>query len=234
MPRLVRIPREKQIPTHLQGVSRFRCSGEDCRCVVPGNLLLAAPEVLRGLHEIQCSLDRVLYYVEAYCTGTIGVNQHMRTVAQAMSHCWNWEHLLQNPARLPEHKAFLKLAGSLHMSLQHTERPSGAEFKFVGRWPKQKGANGLHEQYKTLIQRVRAVGRSKRKSQSWWQVSRVTVEPVHAYGDPDRVFFFAQVCGLSLMAFRQQFAHACFRACVNISFMNSRATQAYPQLARLW
>ena len=79
----------------LQGLSRFRTGVAPCRCVVPELLLYSSHEALRALHELKCFIHRLLYDVEAYVLGSIGVNQDMRAMAEASCLCWDFTHLLQ-------------------------------------------------------------------------------------------------------------------------------------------
>ena len=76
VPRLIQLAMEQRPPSELQGASRFRRV-----CKVPAGLLLSAPELLKALHELQCFIERLLYYMHAYAMGSTGMNQHMRTIA---------------------------------------------------------------------------------------------------------------------------------------------------------
>ena len=125
----------------------------------------------------------MLYYVEAYAVGSVGVNQHMRALTDASFLSWDWEHLLRKPAGKDHYRAFLEIVNRFQPVLQKTQWPNSPEWQFVKRqWPQDRGSNGWFEQYQTLTRRVRAAAKSKLKCPGWWRMVRATVQPVLGCG----------------------------------------------------
>ena len=129
VPRLVRVPLEERAPLQLQGVPRFRRGTAPCSCLVPPLLLHSSQEILQGLYELQCFIHRMLYYVEAYAVGSVGVNQHMRALTNAGVLSWDWEHLLRKPAGKDHYRAFFEIVNRFQPVLQKTQWPNSPEWQ---------------------------------------------------------------------------------------------------------
>ena len=108
----------------------------------------------------------------------------MRAIAEANSLCWDFAYLLQNKIAKEHYLAFLAVTQRLGPVLRKGLLPQGAEFEFLGReWPKERGPNGWFQQYRTLCLRLKAAAqKSKWKSQGWWRISLVTIQPVYGCG----------------------------------------------------
>ena len=179
VPRCVVVPKEKRQPLELQGMSRFREKLAPCRCVVPQLLPYSSREVLEALYEVQCFVKRVLYHVEAYALGSMGVNQHMRAMREAHFKCWDFQFLLRKNPTKEHYEAFLEVVERLFPILRMTVLPRSPEFGFVRtKWPRKIGPNGWFQQYKTLNKRLNDAGKSRWKSRGWWRIDT----PEHLQG----------------------------------------------------
>ena len=70
----------------------------------------------------------------------------------------------------------LPVYDQLKPTLDHTLWPSSPDFDFVTRsMPGKRGHNGMFEQYRALMQRVRAAKTSAWLSRGWWRLERVRV-----------------------------------------------------------
>ena len=65
--------------------------------MVPDSLMLAIHDVLEGLFEAECFLHRVVYYLQGYALGSIGVNKSMRAMSESSRTCWDFKNLINTP-----------------------------------------------------------------------------------------------------------------------------------------
>lgn len=170
LPRFVTVAREERCPPALQGISRFSHQ----HCMVPAHLPAAALEMVSALSAAESFCSQLAYNFEAYLVGSVGVQASLRSLLSHARDCWNWKELVKRPPREHEYLSFFALWEELKPALLHTEWPSAEpDFQWLPRqWPGKRGAGGLFEQYKTLMQRVRS-----RKGQ-WVSRATVLVEPV--------------------------------------------------------
>lgn len=182
VPRFARVLREKAPPICLQGVSRFSTVGQH-RCVVPDTLMGSSKEVLEAMYECECFLERLAYYYEGYIIGSLGVNKHMREMLEDLRKCWDVEYLVYKVPREEHYKAFFRVYDKLVPTLRHTMWPAGQQFDFVQTYmPSKRGRNGMFEQYRELMRRVRVARTSRRLSHHWWRITKVRVERMMTYG----------------------------------------------------
>ena len=162
-PRFVRV-RQGPLPHALQGVRNlFRQGVAPCRCVVPSVLPRAVEDVLMALSEASRFAELLAYYIGAYSCGSVGVNMPMRAALASSQCCWNWEQLVRSRPQAQHYKAVLELYKLLLPSLKSTHWPSFAWLP--KQWPM---AHGILQQYRLLMQRVRAVWRDHPAVQSAW------------------------------------------------------------------
>ena len=162
--------------------------------------------VLEAIYEAECFLERLAYYWEGYLIGSIGMNKFMREIHENLKTCWDFKHLVTKLRREHHYRAFFAVCEKLRPTLNHTMWPGGPgvsagapgaggpgvsagapgvgeDFRFVTHaMPALRGTNGFFEQYRSLMQRVRAAGASRRISRGWWRIETVSVQPVMRHG----------------------------------------------------
>ena len=182
VPRFARVQRENAPPLCLQGVSRFATMGQH-RCVVPHTLMGSSKEVLEAMYECECFLERLAYYYEGYILGSLGVNKHMREMLENLRKCWDFEYLLHKVPREEHYHAFFHVYDKLFPTLRRTMWPAGQQFDFVQtNMPSKRGRNGMFEQYRELMRRVRVARKSRWLSDHWWRMKKVRVQSMMTYG----------------------------------------------------
>ena len=182
VPRFLRVERERATPMQLQGVSRFKQAGQVPRCVVPDQSKFAIRDVLEGLFEAECFLGRLADFVQAYAVGTVGVNTTMRTAYENAKICWDFRFLLRKAPVEKHYVAFFGVYDSVRPALASTLWPDDPIFAWVAQqWPAKRGPLGMFEQYRTLMQRIRAASKSRWMSRRWWRMNAIIVQPVHHY-----------------------------------------------------
>ena len=144
--------------------------------------MLAIRSVLEGLFEAECFLHRLVYYLQGYAFGSIGVHKSMRAMFENSRTCWDFKNLIDRPPAERHYRAFFAVYDQLKPTLDHTLWPSSPNFDFVRRsMPGKRGPNGMFEQYRALMQRVRAAKTSAWLSRGWWRLERVRVCRVHRF-----------------------------------------------------
>ena len=178
-PRFVEKERE-QTPAQLRGVAnRYVQAGHGPRCVVPAFFLATVAGVLAAIGEAESFCSHLLYHFKGYAFGSIGMNKTMRDTMEWSEKCWDWNTLARRKPKEEHYKAFLALAESLRPSLQHTSWPMHPDFEWlVKQWPPVQGTNGLFQQYRLLMQRIRAVLRARGRRGEFSDLQRLLVAPV--------------------------------------------------------
>lgn len=181
-PRFVRVPKELRSKSSVAGVpGRFRQGSAAPRCVVSFVFAAAVDEVLAAISEAIAFVTNLVYYLSAYSIGSVGIARGTRTMFDHAQQCWNWDELLVAPPKQEHYRAFFSLYESLLPTLRHTQWPSEDRFGWLEHsWPGLRRANGAFEQYRLLMQRVRAAASRKptwRSSDAW------LVEPVWSAAD---------------------------------------------------
>ena len=103
--------------------------------------------------------------------------------AKTMRKCWDFQRRMRKVPEAIHYNAFFNVYDKLLPTLAHTMWPAGQEFDFVKKkMPRLRGANGMFEQYRELMRRVRRAAKSGWLSQSWHQMEKVMVQSVMTYG----------------------------------------------------
>ncbi len=163
-PRFVRVRKAATPPPGLDGVcGRFRQGAAPCRCVVPVALPAAVDDVLSAISEAIRFATLLAYYLRAYAVGSVGVPRATREMLQSSRECWDWSFLVQHPPRERHYKSFFALYKALLPTLRFTTWPTDPRFGWLAHsWPALRGRNGAFEQYRSLMQRVRAATAKQR------------------------------------------------------------------------
>ena len=100
---------ESRVPT--PGTSKpgtFRHAGACSRCFVPVALYTDFKRIMRGLSSAKAFINSFKFEMSGML-GPVGMNGGMISLQQAMSTCWNWEHLIVRPPSPAEIEAFKQL-----------------------------------------------------------------------------------------------------------------------------
>ena len=148
--------------------------GGKSRCLLPWQLVAAFDDVDVALSSAARFVDRLAREHDALFS-TEGASAGMRRVLDAMSVCFDWEHLVVKAATAAQVKEFLTVARMLMPYLRHTEWPPADQFPRVQHaWPEE---NVLTFQYILMCSRLRQMRRPP-----WWVVEGAVVERVEAGG----------------------------------------------------
>ena len=81
--------------------------------------MLAIRSVLEGLFEAECFLHRLVYYLQGYAVGNIGVNKSMRAMFEKARTCWDFKNLIDRPPAVEHSQAFFAVCDQLKPNLDH-------------------------------------------------------------------------------------------------------------------
>ena len=174
-PRFVEVAREKYTPAALRGAPRYVQTGHGPRCVVPAFLPATVAGVVAAITQAENLCEQLEYYLAGYAAGSIGVNRTLRDTMASAATCWDWAFLVQQPPQTEHYHFLFALAAALRPTLRHTSWPTHPDFQWLPQqWPAVRGPNGLFEQYRLLMQRIRA----RSIGGAFSDLRRLLVEPV--------------------------------------------------------
>ena len=144
------------------------------RCIVPWHLVAAFGDVDAAVSSALRFISEVAKQ-HASLFGAEGESAGMRRVVDAMTVCFDWEHLVARNPTAEHVREFATVARMLKPYLKHTEWPSAEQFPNVThKWP---SPDRLSTQYTIMCRRLR----SKRRP-PWWVYEGAVVEPMVAGG----------------------------------------------------
>ena len=151
-PRFVVVELSEVGPRALQGLRRYAGAPSHTRCKMPTWMPAVHAGLDSALRVGQDFLTAAIQEIQDY-VGSVGANDHVRSVVESAAKCFDWEVLLRKPPRHEHAEAFLKVYQAMRPTLEHTVWPNRECFPHVDPvWP---SARAMFQQYKLLLQRLR-------------------------------------------------------------------------------